>query len=109
MKRIILFVCLALPLNPSLADMRDDPWLTKVMSEFEYLQEEGEDVRPLEHLPALDDFIDGLLEELELAHWVLFDSMQELYLAPDDGPQSSSMLLRLVVIVVALEIKHVLF
>ncbi|MFT5260749.1 MAG: copper resistance protein B [Arenicella sp.] len=44
MKKILLFVCLVLPLSPSLADMRDDPWLTKVMSEFEYLQEDGENV-----------------------------------------------------------------
>lgn len=44
MKKLLLFICLALPFSPSWADMRDDPWLTKVMSEFEYLQEDGEGV-----------------------------------------------------------------
>ena len=30
--------------NSAQAMFKDDPWLTKVMSEFEYLQEDGEDV-----------------------------------------------------------------
>jgi copper resistance protein B len=44
MKKILLFVCLTLPLSTSWAAMGDDPWLTKVMSELAYLQADGEDV-----------------------------------------------------------------
>lgn len=44
MKKLILVICLILPIQGSWAGMGDDPWLTKVMSEVEYLQEDGEDV-----------------------------------------------------------------
>jgi copper resistance protein B len=44
MKKLLLCICLALPFSPSWAGMGDNPWLTKVMSEFEYLQENGEPV-----------------------------------------------------------------
>ena len=44
MKKLLLYICLALPLSQSWAGMGDDPWLTKVMSEFEYLQEDSEPV-----------------------------------------------------------------
>lgn len=42
MKKILFIICLAWPLSPSWASMSDDPWLTKVMSEFEYRQGNGE-------------------------------------------------------------------
>ncbi|MBL4672703.1 MAG: copper resistance protein B [Arenicella sp.] len=44
MKSLILIMCLLLPVQVSLAAMGDDPWLTKVMTEVEYLQDDGEDV-----------------------------------------------------------------
>lgn len=39
-----LFMCLLSPVQVSLAAMGDDPWLTKVMTEVEYLQDNGEGV-----------------------------------------------------------------
>ena len=44
MKRIITATLMLTLSSPSLAMFNDDPWLTKVMSEVEYLQEDGEDV-----------------------------------------------------------------
>lgn len=41
---ILLGLLQSLFMLPASADMLDDPWLGKVMSEFEYLQEEGESV-----------------------------------------------------------------
>jgi hypothetical protein len=72
------------------------------------LQGETVHVRVLEHLSALDDFIDGFLQELKLAGRVLFDLVQELDLSLDDWPQPPRMLLGLVVVVVPLEVEHVL-
>jgi len=44
MKRIITAAIMLTLNSPSLAMFNDDPWLTKVMSEIEYLQEDGEGV-----------------------------------------------------------------
>lgn len=45
LKQVFLATCALLLMNdPVHAMFKDDPWLTKVMSEFEYLQEDGEDV-----------------------------------------------------------------
>ncbi|MBX2849945.1 MAG: copper resistance protein B [Acidiferrobacterales bacterium] len=41
---ILMFVTSVLMTPPAHAMFKDDPWLTKVMFEFEYLQEDGEDV-----------------------------------------------------------------
>ncbi len=42
--KVVLFVVCFLSSSPLMAMFADDPWLTKVMSEFEYLQEEGDGV-----------------------------------------------------------------
>ena len=45
LKQVFLATCTLVLMNgPVHAMFKDDPWLTKVMSEFEYLQEDAEDV-----------------------------------------------------------------
>jgi copper resistance protein B len=43
-KLVLLGMLQSIFMLPANADMLDDPWLSKVMSEFEYLQEDGEAV-----------------------------------------------------------------
>ena len=68
----------------------------------------AETIRILEHLATFYSLIDGCAQELEFLDRILFQIVKHFDFIVDYGTKLTSKLLRLIMVIVALEVEYVL-
>lgn len=63
------------------------------------------DVRPLEYLPAADDFVERVNQEVQLVDWVLLDVVELRYLVMHYGDHLAGKRFRLLVVHVSFKVE----